>query len=37
MTLTQQSRCMSLTRNSFQIFFPANGIVGYREFIAGPF
>jgi len=34
MTLTQQRRYLSLTRNSFYIFFTANSIVSYREFIS---
>jgi len=27
----QQRRYLSLTRNSFHVFFAANGIVSYRE------
>ena len=34
MTLTQQRRYLSLTRNRFYIFFTANSIVSYREFIS---
>jgi len=34
MTLTQQRRYLRLTRNSFYIFFTANSIVSYREFIS---
>jgi len=33
-TLTPQRRYLSLTRNSFDIFFTANSIVSYREFIS---
>jgi len=34
MTLTQQRRYLRLNRNSFYIFFTANSIVSYREFIS---
>ena len=37
MTLTQQRRYLSLTKNSFYTFFMANVIVRYREFISSPF
>jgi len=37
MTLTQQRRYLSLTRSSFYIFFTANGIVSYRDFIPSSF
>jgi len=36
MTLTQKRLYLKLTRNSFCIFFPANDIVSYREFISSP-
>ena len=36
MTLTQKRLYLKLTRNSFWIFFPANDIVSYREFISSP-
>ena len=36
MTLTQKWLYLKLTRNSFCIFFPANDIVSYREFISSP-
>jgi len=36
MTLTQKRLYLKLTRNSFCIFFPANDIVSYREFISRP-
>ena len=35
-TLTQKRLYLKLTRNSFCIFFPANDIVSYREFISSP-
>jgi len=34
MTLTQKRLYLKLTRNSFCIFFPANDIVRYGEFIS---
>jgi len=36
MTLTQKRLHLKLTRNRFCIFFPANDIVSYREFITSP-
>jgi len=36
MPLIQESQYLSLTRNSFYIIFPANGVVSYREFISCP-
>ena len=36
MTLTQKRLYLKPTRNSFCIFFPANDIVSYREFISNP-
>jgi len=36
MTLTQKRLYLKLTRNSYGIFFPANDIVSYREFISSP-
>jgi len=33
----QQKRYLRLTRNSFHVFFTANGIVGYGEFISSSF
>jgi len=34
MTLTQQWQYLNLTRNSFHTFFPAKGIVSYRQIIS---
>ena len=35
--IMQQKRYLSLTRNSFHVFFTANGIVSYREVFSSPF
>jgi len=34
MSVTQQRRYLSLTKNSFYTFFRPNGIMIYREFIS---
>jgi len=37
MALTQQWKCLNLTRNSFYILFPAKVIVSYRQVISSRF